>query len=66
MSVDEVVELEVVVVLTERVDQRLGDLHPSNVEDELEMIGCIKSASNICPFQQCAIIKTFYKPNLRL
>ena len=31
----QVVQLEVVVVLAERVDQRFGDLHPSHVEGEL-------------------------------
>ena len=36
VPVDEVVELEVVVVLAERVDQRLGDFHPPDVEHELE------------------------------
>ena len=36
MSVNEVVELKVVVVLAEGVDQCLGDLQPPNVEDELK------------------------------
>ncbi len=36
MSVDQVVELEVVVVFSKRVDQSLGDLHPPDIKRELE------------------------------
>lgn len=36
MPLDESDEFEVVVVLAERVDERLGDLEPTNVEEELQ------------------------------
>lgn len=36
MPLDESDEFEVVVVLAERVDERLGDLEPADVEEELE------------------------------
>ena len=36
MSVDEVVELEVVVVLPEGIDERLRHFEPTDEEDELE------------------------------
>jgi hypothetical protein len=35
VPIDEPIELEVIIILTEWVDQRLGYFEPSNVKDEL-------------------------------
>ena len=36
VSVDDVIELKVVVVITERIDEALGYFKPTKVEDELD------------------------------
>lgn len=36
MSVDQVIDVEVVVVLSERVEHRFGDFEPAHVEQELK------------------------------
>ena len=36
MSINEVIELEIIVILAKRVDQSFCDFEPTDVKDELE------------------------------
>lgn len=45
VSINQPVQLDIIIVLTERIDQHLGDFQPADVETKLrKYIGSIKEA----------------------